>query len=859
MRRLIMTLVAHSRRNPAVVLAGYAVLIVAGLIYAAGHLGIDTNTDHLFAGNLAWRQEQMKFDRAFPQFNNLIVAVVRDPTAEGADATAKALADKVAADKTHFIAVSRPGTGRFYRDDGLLLLPEKQLATLLNSIVTAQPFLGQLSADPSAAGLFKALDLMAVGVGAGQANLSPYKAQLDSFAGALKAAADGHPKPLSWQALLTPSVAAEQGDVRFVLIHPVLNHGSLEPGGAATAALRQIAAALPMVKSGESTVNYTGQIPLSDEQFASLKQGMVTGLIISIALITLWLLLAVRSWRMILPILATLIVGLALTLAFASVAIGTLNLISVAFAILFVGLAVDFAIQFCVRLRDVRRRIDDPALALVGAADEAGTQIALAAIATACGFLAFVPTSFVGVAELGLIAGVGMIIAFFCTVTFLPALIAYTHPRAETERIGSEFGDWSDAALRRHGHVVLAIFAAAAIAGIGAVATIQFDANPLDTQNPNTEAMRTLKTLLGKAVTNPFYLDALVKDVPAARALSAKLGKLPEVAQVISGATFIPENQKAKLGMIQQTQGILAPSLAGGAPPPPLTPDRLRAAAAKAAGQIAAVRAKLPKDSPLIEIGTALDTLKAAPDARVMAMNAALTKYLPGELVRLNDALSAKEITAANLPAAVKRDWFLPDGQVRLQIIPTKAAETSPGLWKFVRAVHAVLPVVAGPAETTVATAKTILGAFREAATLAAVAIALILMIFLRSARDSALVVTTLALSAFLTALFAKLAGLELDYANIIALPLLLGVGVSFNVYFVMNWRAGMKNLLGSATARAVLFSALTTGTAFGSLAASHDRGTASLGDLLLLSLAAVLIATFVFLPALLYVLPRRE
>lgn len=859
MRRLIMTLVAHSRRNPAAVLAGYAVLIVAGLIYAAGHLGIDTNTDHLFAGNLAWRQEQMKFDRAFPQFNNLIVAVVRDPTAEGADSTAKALADKVAADKTHFISVSRPGTGRFYRDNGLLLLPEKQLATLLNSIVTAQPFLGQLSADPSAAGLFKALDLMAVGVGAGQANLAPYKAQLDSFAAALKAAADGHPKPLSWQALLTPSVAAEQGDVRFVLIHPVLNHGSLEPGGVATAALRQIAAGLPTVKSGESTVNYTGQIPLSDEQFASLKQGMVVGLVISIALITLWLLLAVRSWRMILPILATLIVGLALTLAFASLAIGTLNLISVAFAILFVGLAVDFAIQFCVRLRDVRRRIDDPALALVGAADEAGTQIALAAIATACGFLAFVPTSFVGVAELGLIAGVGMIIAFFCTVTFLPALIAYTHPRAETERIGSKFGDWSDAALRRHGHVVLAIFAAAAIAGIGAVATIQFDANPLDTQNPNTEAMRTLKTLLGKAVTNPFYLDALVKDVPAARALSAKLGKLPEVAQVISGATFIPENQKAKLGMIQQTQGILAPSLAGGAPPPPVTPDRLRAAAAKAAGQIATVRAKLPKDSPLIEIGAALDELKSAPDARVMAMNAALTRYLPGELVRLNDALSAKAITAANLPEAVKRDWFLPDGQVRLQIIPTKAAETSPGLWKFVRAVHKVLPVVAGPAETTVATAKTILGAFREAATLAAVAIALILMIFLRSARDSALVVATLALSAFLTALFAKLAGLELDYANIIALPLLLGVGVSFNVYFVMNWRAGMKNLLGSATARAVLFSALTTGTAFGSLAASHDRGTASLGDLLLLSLAAVLIATFVFLPALLYVLPRRE
>ncbi|MCF3946455.1 MMPL family transporter [Acidiphilium iwatense] len=858
MRRLIMTMVARSRRNAMAVIVAYLVAIGLGLAYAAAHLGIDTNTDHLFASSLPWRQEQIKFDKAFPQFGNLIVAVVRDRTPEGAAATAKVLAERVAADNVHFKDVKRPGTGRFYRRDGLLLLPQAQLAGLLNAIVSAQPFLGQLSADPSAAGLFKALDLMAVGVGAGQANLTPYTDQLKSFEAALDAAAAGHPRPLSWQSLITPGVTKEQGDVRFVLIHPVLDHGSLEPGGAATAALRRIAASLPEVKSGDASVSYTGQIPLSDEQFASLKQGMVLGLVVSVVLITLWLLLAVRSWRMILPILATLLAGLALTISFAGIAIGTLNLISVAFAILFVGLAVDFAIQFCVRMRDVRRRIDDPALALIGAAAEAGMQIALASIATACGFLAFVPTSFVGVAELGLIAGIGMIIAFFCTVTFLPALLALTRPRGEPERIGFPLGDWGDAALKRHGRPVLALFAILALAGIVSVGTLRFDANPLDTQNPNTEAMRTLKTLLGKSVTNPFYVDVLAKDLPAARNLAARFGKLPEVSQVISGATFIPEHQEAKLGMIQQTQQILAPSLLD-EPPPALTPARLRTAAAKAAAEIAKVTDKLPKESPLLGIGQALGKLQSAPDAVLMAMNAALTKYLPGELARLNDALSAQRITAGNLPQDVKRDWFLPDGQVRLQVIPTAAAQTSPGLWKFVDAVHRVVPVVTGPAATTVATAKTILGAFREAASLAAVAIAIILMIVLRSARDSALVVITLALSAFLTALFAQLAGLSLNYANIIALPLLLGVGVSFNVYFVMNWRDGMKHLLGSATARAVLFSALTTGTAFGSLAASHDRGTASMGDVLLLSLAAVLIATFVFLPALLYSLSRRE
>ncbi|HEX7389202.1 MAG TPA: MMPL family transporter [Acidiphilium sp.] len=858
MHKVIMTMVAQSRRNALAVIVAFLVVIGLGLFYAAAHLGIDTNTDHLFASSLPWRQQQIAFEKSFPQFNDLIVAVVRDRTPEGADATAKALAEAVASDKTNFIDVRRPGTGPFYQRDGLLLMPQTQLAGLLNSIVSAQPFLGQLSADPSAAGLFKALDLMAVGVGAGQANLKPYASQLKSFESALDAAATGHPQPLSWEALLTPDVAARQGDVRFVLIHPVLDHGSLEPGGAATMAFERIAASLPQVKSGEATVNYTGQIPLSDEQFASLKQGMVIGLIVSVALITLWLLLAVRSWRMILPILATLLAGLALTISFASIAIGTLNLISVAFAILFVGLAVDFAIQFCVRMRDVRRRVDDPALAMIGAANEAGSQIALAAIATACGFLAFVPTSFVGVAELGLIAGVGMIIAFFCTVTFLPALLAFTGPRGEAERIGFPLGDWSDAVLRHHGKPVLILFAILAIAGIVSVGTLRFDANPLNTQNPNTEAMRTLKSLLDNPVTNPFYLDILAKNLPAARTLTAQLAKLPEVAQVISGGTFIPENQDAKLKMIAQTRQILAPTLVD-TPAAAPTPDRLRAAAAKAASEIAGIAGKLPPGSPLLGIGRALTRLQSASDTQLMAMNSALTRYLPGELARLNQALSAQKITAGNLPGDVKRDWFLSDGRVRIQVIPTAGAQSSSGLWKFVDAVRTVTPDVTGPAAVTVATATTILGAFREAASLAAVAIAIILMIVLRSARDAALVVITLALSAFLTALFSQLAGISLNYANIIALPLLLGVGVSFNVYFVMNWRDGMKHLLGSATARAVLFSALTTGTAFGSLAASHDRGTASMGDVLLLSLAAVLIATFIFLPALLYILPRHE
>ncbi|HQT68675.1 MAG TPA: MMPL family transporter [Acetobacteraceae bacterium] len=856
LQRFTMALVEFSRRYAWLTILLVLVLTGLGLGYARSHLGIDTNTDDLFSPSLPWRQQAAKLSHDFPQFDNLLVAVVSGKTPEEADETAAALTRAVSADRAHFIDVERPDSGSFYNQNGFLLLPADQLAGLLNGIVTAQPFLGQLTADPTARGLFAALGLLAQGSAQGQANLTPYQPELAAFQTALDQAAAGNPAPLSWQTLIAPGLTGAQGAYRFVLIHPVLDHGTLEPGGAATAALKQIIAGLPDVAAGRADVHYTGQIPLADEEFASLAQGMVTGLVISLILIALWLFLAVHSWRLILPILATLAIGLALTFGFAAIAIGRLNLISVAFAILFVGLAVDFAIQFAVRLRERRFRTGDAAQAMTMTAQDIGVQIALAAAATASGFLAFAPTSFVGVAELGIIAGAGMIIAFFCTITFLPALLSLTMPRPEQKPIILPFGLAMDRGLAAWRRPILAGFALLAIAGVGAGLTQKFDSNPLHTKDPHTEGMRTLNMLLGNPITNPFYADILVPNLAAARTMTDRLTALPEISQVISGASFIPTGQSAKLAMIAQTAQILAPSLAVNPNPAPLTAADLRAAMAKLQTGIAQAAPHLPADSPLRGIAAALARLQTAPDATVLAMNSALTRFLPGELERLATALTAAPVSLATLPPAIKRNWFLPDGQVLVQAVPTEAeSNSSSGLAHFVRAVRNLAPDAGGPAVQIIATAGTILYAFREAALLAAAAITVILLIALRSWRDTSLVLVTLAMSALLTALFARLVGLTLNYANIIALPLLLGVGVSFNVYFVMNWRAGRRQFLGSATARAILFSALTTATAFGSLVASHDRGTASMGLLLLLSLAAVLIATFIMLPALLFTL----
>ncbi|OOG45549.1 MMPL family transporter [Rhodanobacter sp. C01] len=849
----LIRIVDASRQHAMAVVLAFTALTAVCTCYAAGHLGIDSDTDHMFATGLPWRQHQLAFDREFPQFDDLLVAVVRGATPEETDQAAAALATTLRADRQHFHDVTRPDADPFFRHEGLLLLDPDDLAKLLDSLMAAQPLLGPLASDPSARGLLQGVSLMAEGVRIEHADLSAYSAALRELQQVLEHAAAGQPQPLSWQSLLGSDVTRQTDNMRLLLMHPVLEANSLQPGLAATQSLEHASAALPGVRSGRVRVNYTGSVALSDVQFGALTEGIVGSTLVSLALLALWLYLALRSWRLIAPVLLTLLAGLALTLGFAALAIGTLNLISVAFAVLFVGLAVDFAIQFAVRLRD--ERLHQPALAdaLNGTTRAAGAQIAVAAVAIACGFLAFAPTAFVGVAELGLIAGVGMGLALLCTLTLLPALLWLFQPRDQQRELALPFGKTCDALLQRHRRIVLAVFAVLAVTGTVATVRMPFDANPLHTQDPDSEPMRTLRSLADNPVTNPFNIDIMATDLARARELGDRLAHLPEVASVISGATFVPAKQQAQLDQLEQAQDLLLPSLDPEGNAPPVTPAALREAVADTHDAIVRAGANLPADSPLRGIDHALQQLGNAPDARLLAMNEAVTRFLPDELASLRDALNAAPITRQNLPASIRRDWFAADGQVHLQVSPTAAAHDTAGLRRFVDAVQAIAPDAGGSAVTTITSADTIMHAFRQAAVLATLAIAVVLLIALRHLRDTGIVLLTLSMSALLTALLALLAGMAINYANIIALPLLLGVGVSFNVYFVMNWRAGMRSFVGSASARAVLFSALTTGTAFGSLALSHDRGMASMGSLLLLSLVAVLLATFVFLPALLY------
>jgi predicted RND superfamily exporter protein len=244
--------------------------------------------------------------------------------------------------------------------------------------------------------------------------------------------------------------------------------------------------------------------------------------------------------------------------------------------------------------------------------------------------------------------------------------------------------------------------------------------------------------------------------------------------------------------------------------------------------------------------------LAKAPAATRDEAERALVTPLTTTLRQVRDLLSAERVTIDTLPPSLKSTWVAADGEVRVEAVPSGDGADNAVLHRFVDAVRSVAPEATGAPVFVVEAAATIVKAFLQAALWSLLSIALILFVVLRRWRDVALTLVPLMVAIVVTLEICVAIGLKLNFANIIALPLLLGVGVAFKIYYVMAWRAGETNFLQSSLTRAVFFSACTTATAFGSLWFSHHPGTSSMGKLMALSLTTTLSAAVLFQPALL-------
>ena len=846
--RAIALCVRYSRR----VIAGAIVVGVVSSWYAATHFSLTTDINQLISTNSPGRQRELAFEKAFPQFDT-IIAVVDAPTPELVQQASHVLAARLAEEKELFRAVEEPQDGSFFARNGLLFLPTEQLTAQIQLLSQAQRLIQALAADPSLRGVLRALQYGLLGVQSGKLKLDDMQWPLTLANNTLAQVNADKPASFSWLELVRghPVTAGEL--LRFLKIQAVLDYSELQPGLKASEAVRKAAADLNLASLYQARVRLTGPVPMNDDEFATIKENAALNAALTIAVVLFILWLALRWWRIIFAVFVSLVVGLSVTAALGMLMVGALNLISVYFAVLFVGLGVDFGIQFSVRYRAERHEVDSLYDALLRTGRRAGAPLTLAALATAAGFLAFLPTAYRGLSELGLIAGFGMLIAFISSITLLPALLSEFRPRSEPYALGYAFLAPVDDFLERHRTRILIGTALVILGASPLLYWLRFDFNPMNLRNPHVESVATYLELEKEGESGSNNIEALEPSLAVADEVGAKLRALPQVARVTTLSTFVPQQQEQKLPLIAAAAATLNPALNPAAVNKPPTDaesvammnstvDALNKLADRSPGHGADLAKRL---------AAALATLaKADPAARQRAQTA-FVQPLQIALDDLRNLLKAQEVTSANLPASLVRQWITADGRARLEVAPSGDTKDNATLRAFAHSVERIEPNATEGPISILEARRTIIAAFLEAGAFALLSIALLLWITLRRVGDVLLTLIPLLVAGVVTLEICVVIDMPLNFANIIALPLLLGVGVAFKIYYIMAWREGQTKLLQSVLTRAVTFSACATSTAFGSLYFSSDPGTSSMGKLLAISLLTTMTAAAFFQPVL--------
>ncbi len=849
---IVVSVVKACTRFASLTILVAVILAITAGYYTSRNFIINTDINTLISPDLDWRKRDNQFEKAFDR-DRTILAVVDAPTPELTSAAADALAQKLSGDVVHFESVQPLGSGAFFEKNGLLFLPVAEVSQLTGQFESAAPLIEIMAGDPSIRGMTGALETGLAGVKRGQVKLDGTERPFTLIAQTVENVMKNGSGTFSWRELTSDKPLTDADRRSFIEFKPILDFKALEPGKDATDAIRQAARDLNLAGEYGARVRLTGPVPIANEEFATVQDGAIVNGIGTVLVVLLILWMALHSTKIIFAVFLNLFIGLSITTAVGLWMVGSLNLLSIAFAVLFVGLGVDFGIQFSVRYRSERFKGDDLRLALEKAAERSAVPLSLAAMATAAGFLSFLPTDYKGISELGKIAGVGMLVAFTTSITVLPALLKLLNPPGESEPVGYAFLAPVDYFLEKHRVVIIVGTLLIAVAGLPLLYFLRFDFNPVNLRNPKVESIGTFLDLRSDPNTGANAINVMTNSDADAKKIEERLSKVPEVLRAMSLDSFVPADQPAKLKLIGQGAKILGPALnPDSIDAPPSDQENVESLKGSAENlRRTAGDAKGPGAVASRRLADALSKLADSDQATRDKTQAIFVSPLKVVLDQLKNSLQAQPVSLKTLPADLVNSWKTKDGLTRVEALPRGDPNDNDTLRKFAAAVLNAEPNAIGGPVSILKSGDTVVKAFIHAGITALLVISFLLWLALRRVTDVLLTLVPLLVAGAVTLEICVLIGLPLNFANIVALPLLLGVGVAFKIYYVTAWRSGRTNLLQSSLTRAIFFSALTTATAFGSLWLSSHPGTASMGKLLALSLVTTLAAVLLFQPAL--------
>lgn len=839
-------------------------LIASGFIgkYTYDHLTVNTNTGDMISIKLPFQQNRLKLEKAFPQDVSTVLLLVEGKTPEQTAAAVDRIGKGLLRNKEFITSVYIPDDGDFFARNGMLYLSEQELRDISNQLANAQPFIGRLAGDNSLHGLFGILQDALVESGKNADIGIDVKPVLNKIREAAQATMAGLPYQVSWQQLMMERQSSGLGITkRFIFVTPILNYQEILPAEKSLDAIKSVVADAIAGELADTRVHMTGEVVLEHEEMQTIGQGTATAGIASLFLVCMTLWVAYRSFKLMFATFFTLTMGLVLSLGFATVAIGHLNLISIAFAVLFIGMGDAYSSHFCLRYRELIMRGESQRQALRDTLTSTGASLILCTFTAAIGLYAFIPTNYVGVSELGIIAGTSMFIALFTTFSVLPALMKIMpikppkkKAKEKTGKFSLLFSNWPlrYARLIRWSTVLLTIASASLLTKV----TVDF--NPINLRDQHTESVKTFKYLLQSKDTTPMTLASLASGEADALDKKARFEKLPSVDKVLTLFDFIPNAQEDKLAIIEEL-GLVLGSQLDNFPAAPSAGAKLETLT-----EFEGVVRGLLADRPNDDLAALSETLKEFEEqlegldpelrqARLDKFQASLLSALPFTIDKLRQSLLASAITRDNLPGDLVERWLSKDGLYRIQIFPKKDLNDLQSLREFILEAQKIDPNVTDLPVTYLESMNEVVLAFRQAFGIALVATTLLLLVILRNIKDTLLVLLPLLLASLFTAAATVVFNVPFNFANIIALPLLFGLGVDSGIHMAHRLhylQSEHENLFVTSEAQGVFFGALTTIFSFSSLAFTPHQGTASMGILLSIGLLMTLICALVVLPA---------
>jgi len=841
--------------------AALGLLTTIGAIFiVANHARIDADPTKLLSSKLPYRIAQANFTERFHGIDDTIVAVVESSSPERARELTEELVRRLEVDG-RFAQVYAPGYGPYFDQHQFLYLETGELEDLGTRLAFVAPILGRLARDPS---LTEILAIAQRALADPSMDQDQVASLCRALAGPMDEAVAGVESTFSWQDLFAPAGVQDSNAMNVIEVRPPLGDDRIEAGRQAMETIHREGRALGLSPRGTDRLRLTGELAMRIEQLELSSRGVLITGPLALLLVIVILSIALRSPGLILATLLTLVAGLSVTAAFAAI-LGPLNLISISFGVLYIGLGVDFAIHLALHYRAAIRENQSPTVseAVAAAGRRTGGALCLCAITTAIAFFSFAPTSYRGVAELGIIAGAGMLIALVCTLVFLPALIVLLRPLARIARRSSTPRTVSLPALSRW-RVLAPVLLAIAVA-VTLLPQARFDADPTNLLPADSEAASTMRALRTAERPLGWTIFALADDAGQAKEMAEELSALDGVRNVHSIFSWIPNEQAAKLAILDELRLFINPSLLTVTPPanpgPPPTTGELESLRDALAIRLSSESGSAGEED-LVLLKRALDNVLAHGEAlgeeERVAFLRDLERRLIGDLPEMIDdlktALKAGPVAVETLPGDIRDRWIAHDGLYRLNIGIGVPAERPEALRDLIARIEAVTPMISGAPVGETKAADAIVSAFAQATTLALAGVTLILFAQLRRPHFVVSVLVPLLAGGLLTAGTMVLIDLPFSFQNIIVLPLLFGIAVDNGIHLVHLKRHHLptdRDLLGTTTARAILFSNLTTLSSFAALAFSPHPGTRSMGLLLVIGLAFTLFCTLVLLPAL--------